>query len=83
LNLESAARGISDADSVAVETSAHRLKGSLSTMGAEAAAATADLLETLARGGALDGAAELFDRLRLEVDATRESLRLWKLQSAT
>jgi two-component system, sensor histidine kinase and response regulator len=83
VNLESAARGISDANSGAVETSAHRLKGSLSTMGAEAAAETADLLETLARGGALDGAAELFDRLRLEVDATCESLRLWMLQSAT
>jgi CheY-like chemotaxis protein/HPt (histidine-containing phosphotransfer) domain-containing protein len=82
VTLEIAARAISDSDSAGVETSAHRLKGSLSTIGSQAAADTADLLETLARGGALDGATELFERLCAEVAATSESLRLWKLESA-
>jgi len=82
VTLENAARGITDADSRVVEMSAHRLKGSLSTMGAAAAAETANLLESLAHGGVLVGAAELCEQLRYQVDATSISLRQWKSQSA-
>jgi len=80
--LASAARAISDADSHTLELSAHRLKGSLSTIGAAAAAETANLLESMGREEALAGAAELCERLRHEVTATRESLRRWQLQRA-
>jgi len=76
--LDSAASAISRADSSALEASAHRLKGSLSTLGATGASETANRLETMGRNGVLAGAAELFERLRREVGHTRESLRLWK-----
>lgn len=82
VTLENAARGMSNADSPAVETSAHRLKGSLSTMGAAAAAETANRLESLAREGVLDDAPELLARLVREVEAAREVLRIWKAQLA-
>lgn len=82
VTLENAASGISNADAHAVEVSAHRLKGSLSTMGAAAAAETANLLESLGREGVLDGASELHARLSREVEATREVLRIWKGQLA-
>ena len=78
LALESAGDAITKADAGAVEMSAHRLKGSLSTMGAAAAAETAQLLESLAHGGGLDGAAELFARLRVEVAVAGDSLRQWR-----
>ena len=80
VTLENAARAISQWDSPALEASAHRLKGSLSTVGAAGAAQTANLLESMGRDGALVGAAELCERLRLQVDAACESLRLWKDQ---
>lgn len=80
VSLENAARAISQADSGALERSAHRLRGSLVTMGANAAAETASLLESLGHGGVLDGAEALCERLRDEVGATRESLRLWTVR---
>jgi hypothetical protein len=47
-------------------------------MGAAAAAETARLLEAMGREGVLDGALELCERLRREVDATCGSLRAWQ-----
>jgi HPt (histidine-containing phosphotransfer) domain-containing protein len=82
VTLEDASRAIVDANPHAVERSAHRLKGSLSTMGATAAADTANRLESLTRDGALEGAAELCAQLCLEVTAVGQSLRLWKDQLA-
>ena len=82
LALDNAARAIINADSAALEASAHRLKGSLSTIGAGAAAETANLLESMGRDAVLGGAAELCERLRHEVGAIRASLNLWKGQRA-
>jgi CheY-like chemotaxis protein/HPt (histidine-containing phosphotransfer) domain-containing protein len=78
VTLETLVRAIVHADSAALEASAHRLKGSLSTMGAAAAAETANLLESMGRDGALAGAAELFKRLKREVGVTGASLRRWQ-----
>jgi CheY-like chemotaxis protein/HPt (histidine-containing phosphotransfer) domain-containing protein len=80
--LESAARAIFIQDSSALEMSAHRLKGSLSTMGAAAAAETASLLEAMGRAGVLAGADELFARLRREVGASGEALSAWQARQA-
>jgi CheY-like chemotaxis protein/HPt (histidine-containing phosphotransfer) domain-containing protein len=80
--LDKAARAITDADPRALEMTAHRIKGSLATLGSVAAAETACLLEAMGRNGLLDGAAELCERLRREVDATAECLRLWQARPA-
>lgn len=80
--LENATRAISAKDANALEISAHRLKGSLATMGAEAAAELASRLEKMGHEGALEGAAELCERLTREVEAAQESLRSWSAQSA-
>jgi two-component system sensor histidine kinase/response regulator len=77
-----ATRAIADADSRSLEALAHRLKGSLSTMGAASTAETAKLLESMGRDGVLDGAAELCERLSREVAAVSASLRLWMSQAA-
>ena len=72
-----AERAIAHADPKALESSAHRLKGSLSTMGAAAASEVAYRLESMGREGTLAGAAEVCEELRHEIDATSECLRAW------
>lgn len=79
---ERIARAITGRDARALETLAHRLKGSLSTVGAYAAADTANLLESMGREGALEGAVELSVRLRRELDVAAEYLRLWTAPKA-
>jgi two-component system sensor histidine kinase/response regulator len=78
--LDCAGRAISLADAPALEMAAHRLKGSLLTLGSTAAAKTANLLESKGREAALAGAAELCEQLCREVDETIGSLRQWKIQ---
>jgi len=68
---------IAGQESPALAMAAHRLKGSLATLGAPAAAETAGLLEAMGREGELAGATALHERLQREVDAVSESLRLW------
>jgi two-component system sensor histidine kinase/response regulator len=75
-------RAIAEADPHALEAAAHRLKGSLSTLGAATTAETARQLESMGREGMLDGAPELCARLSHEIDIASESLRLWKGQTA-
>ena len=58
LQLTGIREGIQSADAAAVERAAHRLRGSLSTLGAGRAAAVAGRVETLAEAGDLSGAAK-------------------------
>jgi HPt (histidine-containing phosphotransfer) domain-containing protein len=76
--LESAARAIALADAGALEMAAHRMKGSLLTLGAASAAETASLLESKGDEGVLSGAAELCERLRRELDEVINTLRAWQ-----
>jgi len=78
--LRKVGQAIADKAPPALEASAHRLKGSLSTMGARAAAETAFRLESMGREGSLAGATEGYARLRSEVDVACDALRQWMAQ---
>ena len=61
-------------DAVLLERSAHTLKGSLSTIGAEIAAHNAFLLEVMGRAGQLEGAGEQLRQLGESLSTLREEL---------
>jgi two-component system sensor histidine kinase/response regulator len=82
LTLASVGRAIADQRSPDLATSAHRLKGSLATMGAAGAAETARVLEVMGREGEFAGATAVYERLTGQVAATCECLRTWKGQRA-
>jgi two-component system sensor histidine kinase/response regulator len=60
-------RAFDDSDANLMERAAHNLRGALGAFGAEAASATAQSIETLARGGRVTGADVLFERLEQEL----------------
>ena len=62
-------------DAEALRLAAHALKGPLGTIGGIAAREAAAELERLARDRGIDGAADAFGRLRLEIDRLEEALR--------
>jgi two-component system sensor histidine kinase/response regulator len=62
--------GVENANPGAVMNAAHRLKGSALNLGCTSLAEAAELLETLGRGGALDGAGPLLERLAGAYDRT-------------
>ncbi len=74
---EDAARAVAGSDVRALETAGHRLKGSFSTMGADATTETARQLEWMGREGTLEGALAMSERLRREIDAVSDCLRRW------
>lgn len=80
--LENTARAIELEDARALETSAHRLKGSLLTMGANIAAKSASQLEVMGREGMFVGAAETSVRLSREIREASECLRQWAVRQA-
>jgi HPt (histidine-containing phosphotransfer) domain-containing protein len=71
--LEHVAHAVEKSNTGLLERSAHSLKGSLSTIGAEVAAQTALSLELMGRSGRIDGAAVQFAHLRSAIERlTRE-----------
>ena len=58
-----------------VQATAHRLKGALADLSAVPAARCANDLEQLGRGGTLDGARAILDRLRDELERATAALR--------
>jgi HPt (histidine-containing phosphotransfer) domain-containing protein len=54
-------------DAAALERAAHAIRGSMNYFGAPAAAAALDELETMARAGVLDGAADICQALEVAV----------------
>jgi signal transduction histidine kinase/CheY-like chemotaxis protein/HPt (histidine-containing phosphotransfer) domain-containing protein len=64
-------------DAVAIEKNAHRLKGTVLYLGAEAATAAIARVETLARSGDLKGASEAIRSMETEVTRLAEALRLY------
>jgi HPt (histidine-containing phosphotransfer) domain-containing protein len=63
-------------DAGALMQGAHRLKGSSLNLGCGALAETASALESIGRGGTVDGAGPLLDRLGREFDRTAAALRV-------
>jgi len=74
--LERLRGAVASADCRAVEHAAHNLRGSVSSFGAEPAAAAAAALETMARDGRLDaGARDLLAALERHVEDLARGLR--------
>lgn len=63
-------------DAAATLTGAHRLKGSAMNLGCRALAEAAEALETLGRGGTLEGAEPMIDRLSRAFERTADALRI-------
>lgn len=66
--------GLSRHDNQAVQQGAHRLKGSLLTLGAKPAAAVARELEQMGRTSTLEGANDVFDDLKRQLAALQPEL---------
>lgn len=69
--LEAVEAALAANDAGAMERAAHGLKSSSANMGALGLASLCKQLETLGRGGQIDGAAELVARARSEFDRIR------------
>ncbi len=67
-------RGIEEADALAFELSAHKLRGMCSNVGAAGLSSVCAEMETLGRGGQLDGAADLLERFDAEFARVRDAL---------
>lgn len=61
-------------DAEALTRAAHDIKGSSDVFAADAATRTAEELERMGRGGDLEGADAVVERLRLQVERVREAL---------
>jgi HPt (histidine-containing phosphotransfer) domain-containing protein len=72
--LESLREAIQEADSNRLARTAYSLKGALGNFGAERARALAAELETMGRNGALQGAAERFALLEVELERITAAL---------
>ncbi|MGI8456624.1 MAG: response regulator [Propionibacteriaceae bacterium] len=65
---------VATANASGLEAAAHKLKGGADNLGLARVTIIARLLEDLGAGGRLDGAAELVEVLRTELDATLEAV---------
>jgi HPt (histidine-containing phosphotransfer) domain-containing protein len=63
---------VTSGDVAAVDLQAHAMKGGAANVGAVRVSAASRELEMLAKDGSLDGAAELFAKIRGEFDALQE-----------
>jgi HPt (histidine-containing phosphotransfer) domain-containing protein len=76
-SIAAVSRTVAAGDPRALEESAHRLKGSVAALACRRVAATAQSLEDLGGAGGLEDAAVVLDRLRSEVTALKEELRVF------
>jgi two-component system, sensor histidine kinase len=72
--LREISKAVQAADGAAIERGAHRLRGALLTLRADAAAAIAQTLEYAARSGDLDGAPDLLNQLEEEMGRLLEQV---------
>jgi PAS domain S-box-containing protein len=75
-------QGFEAGDADAVRLAAHALKSAAGNLGAQSVMQSANELETLARGGSLDGAAVLVEQLEQRFDEATAALRLEKQRAS-
>jgi len=76
--MEAIRTAVTSGDPVKLEKTAHRLKGSVSVFGAEAATQTAFELEKIGRDGNLTNAAEIFFRLEQQMASLQPALKQFR-----